>query len=57
MHNLLRRKSFCIAAAISCTLAAIAPAPAQSDIVTLKHNRCSGIVTGNVQEVGFRAMI
>ena len=57
MHNLLRRKSFCIAAAISCTLAAIAPAPAQSDIELQNVTAVSGIVTGNVQEVGFRAMI
>ncbi|MGC1937230.1 MAG: acylphosphatase [Pseudolabrys sp.] len=57
MHNLLRRKSFCIAAAISCTLAAIAPAPAQSDIELQNVTAVSGIVPGNVQEVGFRAMI
>ena len=57
MHNLLRRKSFCIAAAINCTLAAIAPAPAKSDIELQNVTAVSGIVTGNVQEVGFRAMI
>ena len=57
MYNLLRRKSFCIATAISCTLAAIAPAPAQSDIELQNVTAVSEIVTGKVQEVGFRAMI
>jgi acylphosphatase len=57
MHDLLRRKSVFIAAAISCTLITIASAPAQSNAAGMNVIAVSGIVTGNVQEVGFRAMI
>jgi acylphosphatase len=57
IHNLFHRKSFCIAVSISCILAAVAPAPGQSDISLENVTAVSGIATGNVQEVGFRAMI
>ena len=57
MHNLLRRKSVIIAAAISCTLIAVAADPAQSNATDMNVIAVSGIVTGNVQQVGFRAMI
>jgi len=55
--DLLRRKSLCIAAAISCTLVTIAPALPQSGGKVQDVTAVSGTVTGNVQEVGFRAMI
>jgi nucleoside-triphosphatase THEP1 len=48
--NLLRRKSLCIVA-MSCTLVTIASALAQ---LNAKATAVSGVVTGNVQEVGFR---
>ena len=57
MHNLLRRKSVFIAAAISCTLITVAADPAQSNAADMNVMAVSGIVTGNVQQVGFRAMI
>jgi acylphosphatase len=51
--NLLGRRSFCIAA-VSCTLAfPLVQLNAKAQNVTA----VSAIVTGNVQEVGFRAMI
>jgi acylphosphatase len=55
VHNLLRRKSLYIATSISCALVTIAPQPAQSDVQNA--TAVSGIATGKVQEVGFRAMI
>jgi acylphosphatase len=58
MHNLLRRKSVVIAvAAISCTLIAIAADPTRSNAAEMNTIAVSGTVTGNVQQVGFRAMI
>jgi acylphosphatase len=52
--DLLRRRSLLIAA---CTLVTTATSLAQSDVKTQNITAVSGIVTGNVQEVGFRAMI
>jgi acylphosphatase len=49
-------RSLCIAA-ISCTLVTIASPLAQLNAKTQNVTAVSGIVTGNVQEVGFRAMI
>jgi acylphosphatase len=57
MHNLLCRKYVFIAAAISCALIAVAADPAQSNAADINIIAVSGIVTGNVQGVGFRAMI
>ena len=54
--SLLRRRSLCIAA-ISCTLVAIAYPLAQLNAKAQNVTAVSGVVTGNVQEVGFRAMI
>jgi hypothetical protein len=54
--NLLRRRSLCIAA-VSCALVTIAFPLAQSNAKAQNVTAVSGIVTGNVQEVGFRAMI
>jgi acylphosphatase len=57
MHSLLRRKSVFIAAAISCTLITVTAEPARSNAADMNVMAVSGVVTGNVQEVGFRAMI
>jgi acylphosphatase len=57
MHKLLRRKSVFIATAISCVLITVAVDPTQSNAADMNVTAVSGIVTGNVQEVGFRAMI
>ncbi len=60
MHKLLqllRRKSVFIATATSCILITVAVDPAQSNAADMNVMAVSGIVTGNVQEVGFRAMI
>jgi acylphosphatase len=54
--NLLGRRSLHIAA-ISCIFVIIAPALAQLNAKAQNVTAVSGIVTGNVQEVGFRAMI
>jgi acylphosphatase len=56
-HNLFGRKSVFIAAAISCTLITVAADLAPSNAADMNVIAVSGIVTGNVQEVGFRAMI
>jgi len=56
VFNLLRRRSLCIAV-ISCTLVTIASSLAQLNAKVQNVTAVSGIVTGNVQEVGFRAMI
>jgi acylphosphatase len=54
--NPLRRRSLCIVA-MSCTLVTIASALAQLNAKAQNATAVSGVVTGNVQEVGFRAMI
>jgi acylphosphatase len=52
MHSLLRRQSlYIVGALMSCTLVTVAPAR------DAKVAAVSGVVTGNVQQVGFRAMI
>lgn len=56
VFNLLHRRSLCIAA-ISFTLVTIACLLAQLNAKAQNVTAVSGIVTGNVQEVGFRAMI
>jgi acylphosphatase len=51
-HNPLNRRSpYIVAAFLSCTLVTLAPAR------DAKVAAVSGVVTGNVQQVGFRAMI
>jgi hypothetical protein len=54
--NLLGRRLLRIVA-ISCIFVIIAPALAQLNAKAQNVTTVSGIVTGNVQEVGFRAMI
>jgi acylphosphatase len=52
MHDLLRRQSlFILVALMSCTLVTVAPA-GDANVTAV-----SGTVTGNVQQVGFRALI
>jgi acylphosphatase len=57
MHSLLRRISIFIASSITLILFGIAPAPAESNVAGQNIIAVSGIVTGNVQQVGFRALI
>jgi acylphosphatase len=54
--NLLRQRLLCIVA-ISCALVITVFALAQLNAEAQNVTAVSGIVTGNVQEVGFRAMI
>ena len=56
VFNLLRRRLLCIAA-ISCALVTIPCPLAQLNAKAQNVTAVSGIVTGDVQEVGFRAMI
>ena len=56
MFNVVRRRSLCIAA-ISFTLVTIASPLALLNAKAQNVTAISGTVTGNVQEVGFRAMI
>ena len=57
MHSLLRRMSVFIASSITLILFVIAPAPAELNVAGQNVIAVSGIVTGNVQQVGFRALI
>jgi acylphosphatase len=54
--SIARRRSLWIAA-VSCALVTIASPPAQLNAQAQNVTAVSGVVTGNVQEVGFRAMI
>jgi acylphosphatase len=57
IHNLLSPKMIGVAALMSCVLVAIAPAQAKSKVRGQDVAAISGIVSGNVQQVGFRAML
>jgi len=57
IHNLLHREMIGIAVLMSCILVAIAPASAQPNVNDQNVIAISSIVSGNVQKVGFRAMI
>jgi acylphosphatase len=57
MHNSLRGALAIIAASMSCILVTVAPTLAQSNVADEHVTAVSAIVTGNVQEVGFRARI
>ena len=57
MQSLLRRISVFIASSITLILFGIAPAPAELNVAGQNIIAVSGIVTGNVQQVGFRALI
>jgi acylphosphatase len=56
MHN-LHRRMIRIATLATCILAAMAPAGAKSNLNDHNVIAISGVVSGNVQKVGFRAMI
>jgi acylphosphatase len=57
MFNPSRRLRVVLATLVTWTLLAIAPASADSTVTTQSVIAVSGVVTGNVQQVGFRAMI
>jgi acylphosphatase len=57
MHNPLHRIWVFLATSITWTLLVIAPALAESSVASQNAIAVSGVVTGNVQQVGFRAMI
>jgi acylphosphatase len=58
MHNNPLRKIWvCLAISMAWTLLVIWPASAESNVTTQNVVAVSGVVTGNVQQVGFRAMI
>jgi len=58
MHSLFQaRISVLVASSIVWILFVTAPAPAESNVAGQSIIAVSGIVTGNVPEVGFRAMI
>ncbi len=57
MHTLLNRAVTGVAPLISCVLVAIAPAQAKSNLSGQNITAVSGTVSGNVQQVGFRALI
>jgi acylphosphatase len=57
MHRLFCWISIVIAASMTSTFPVIAPAPAEPTIPGQNVTAVSGVVTGNVQKVGFRAMI
>jgi acylphosphatase len=56
-HGLLHRTTIAIAALTSSILVAIAPALTKSKLNGANVTAISGIVSGKVQQVGFRAMI
>jgi acylphosphatase len=56
LFNLLRRRLLCIAV-VSCALVTIGSPLSQLNAQAQNVTAVSGIITGNVQEVGFRAMI
>jgi acylphosphatase len=57
MRNFPGREMFGVAATISHFLFTTTPAPAESTVNGQNVTAVSGVVTGNVQGVGFRAMI
>jgi acylphosphatase len=56
-HSRLNRALIGVAALMSCIVVAIAPAQAKSNGSGQNVTAISGVVSGNVQQVGFRAMI
>jgi acylphosphatase len=56
-HGLLNRVMFCVAALASWVVIASDPAPAKPKVTVQNIIAVSGVVSGNVQQVGFRAMI
>jgi acylphosphatase len=57
IHSLLHRTTIGVATLTSCVLVATAPAQAKSKLNGANLTAISGIVSGKVQQVGFRAMI
>ena len=57
MHASLNRAVLGVVTLISCIVVAIAPAQAKSNVSAQTITAISGIVSGNVQQVGFRALI
>jgi len=57
IHSPLNRAMIGAAAFMSCILVAIAPAQPKSKVSGQNRAAVSGMVSGNVQQVGFRAMI
>jgi acylphosphatase len=57
MYIYNHRVMIAVAALISCLIVAITPAPAQSNVDGRNVTAISATVSGNVQQVGFRAMI
>jgi acylphosphatase len=57
MHSIWRRIAVVVALSLTWAVVATAPASAESSVAAQNVVAIAGIVTGNVQKVGFRAMI
>jgi len=57
MHSIWRRIAVVVASSLTWAVLVTAPASAESSVAAQNVTAISGIVTGNVQKVGFRAMI
>jgi acylphosphatase len=57
MHKILFRIAIVVAASLTWAVIVSAPALAESSVAVANVTAVSGVVTGNVQKVGFRAMI
>jgi acylphosphatase len=57
MHSIQPRVAVVIASSLTWAVLVTAPASAESSVAAQNLMAISGIVTGNVQKVGFRAMI
>jgi acylphosphatase len=57
MYSILRRIAVVVASSLTWAVLVTAPASAESSVATQNVVAISGIVTGNVQKVGFRAVI
>jgi len=57
MHSIWRRIAAVMASSLTCIVVVTATACAESSVTAQTVIAISGIVTGNVQKVGFRAMI
>ena len=57
MHSILRAIAVAVGSSLTWAVLAIAPASAESSVAVTNVTAVSGVVTGNVQKVGFRAMI
>jgi acylphosphatase len=57
MHSIWRRIAVVVASSLTWAVVVTAPASAESSVAAQNVVAIAGIVTGNVQKVGFRAMI